>query len=132
MANYNVTTVGIPLRETRFTFIGQDIKNADVGKAVTLVVGAEANTVKLVSGTEPVLGRIETVEIEMDESVTVSVLIMGGYRLNCAPNEVFKAGDSVIAGATAGLVKAGPASEDLRFFVSEPDSSEGFVGVIKL
>ena len=35
MANYKVTSVGIPLRETRFTFIGQDIKNADVGKAVT-------------------------------------------------------------------------------------------------
>lgn len=132
MANYKVTTVGIPLRESRLSFIGQDIKNADVGKAVTLVVGTEANMVKLVSGTEPVLGRIETVEIEMDESITVSVLLMGGFRLNCAPNEVFKAGDTVIAGATAGLVKAGPVSEDFRFFVSEPDSSEGFVGVVKL
>ena len=115
-----------------FTFVGQGITEQDVGKAATLVLAGDANLVKLVEGAEPVLGRIETVEIEMNGDISVNVLLLGGFSLNCAPNEVFKVGDTLAAGATAGLVKAGPASTDLRFFVSEPDSSEGFVGVIKL
>ena len=132
MAKFNVTTSGLPIRESRFTFVGQGITEQDVGKAATLVLAGDANLVKLVEGAEPVLGRIETVEIEMNGDISVNVLLLGGFRLNCAPNEVFKVGDTLTAGATAGLVKAGPASTDLRFFVSEPDSSEGFVGVIKL
>ena len=132
MAKFNVTTTGLPIRESRFTFVGQDITEQDVGKAATLVLAGDANLVKLAEGSEPILGRIETVEIEMNGDISVNVLLLGGFRLNCAPNEVFKVGDTVAAGATAGLVKAGPASTDLRFFVSEPDSSEGFVGVIKL
>lgn len=132
MANFKVTTVGLPIRESRFTFVGQDIVEADVGKAVTLVLGGDANLVKLAEGTEPVLGRIETVETEMSGSISVNVLLLGGFRLACAPNEVFKTGDTVVPGATAGLVKSGGASTDLRFFVSEPASDEGFVGVIKL
>ena len=132
MAKFNVTTTGLPIRESRFTFVGQDITEQDVGKAATLVLAGDANLVKLAEGSEPILGRIETVEIEMNGDISVNVLLLGGFRLNCDPNEVFKVGDTVAAGATAGLVKAGPASTDLRFFVSEPDSSEGFVGVIKL
>ena len=132
MAKFNVTTTGLPIRESRFTFVGQGITEQDVGKAATLVLAGDANLVKLAKGSEPILGRIETVEIEMNGDISVNVLLLGGFRLNCAPNEVFKVGDTVVAGATAGLVKAGPASTDLRFFVSEPDSSEGFVGVIKL
>ena len=132
MAKFNVTTTGLPIRESRFTFVGQGITEQDVGKAATLVLAGDANLVKLAEGSEPILGRIETVEIEMNGDISVNVLLLGGFRLNCAPNEVFKAGDTLAAGATAGLVKAGPASTDLRFFVSEPDSSEGFVGVIKL
>lgn len=132
MAKFNVTTTGLPIRESRFTFVGQGITEQDVGKAATLVLAGDANLVKLAEGSEPILGRIETVEIEMNGNISVNVLLLGGFRLNCAPNEVFKVGDTVTAGATAGLVKAGPASTDLRFFVSEPDSSEGFVGVIKL
>lgn len=132
MAKFNVTTTGLPIRESRFTFVGQGITEQDVGKAATLVLAGDANLVKLVEDDEPVLGRIETVEIEMNGDISVNVLMLGGFRLNCAPNEVFKVGDTLTAGATAGLVKAGPASTDLRFFVSEPDSSEGFVGVIKL
>lgn len=132
MAKFNVTTTGLPIRESRFTFVGQGITEQDVGKAATLVLAGDANLVKLAEGSEPILGRIETVEIEMNGDISVNVLLLGGFRLNCAPNEVFKVGDTIVAGATAGLVKAGPASTDLRFFVSEPDSSEGFVGVIKL
>lgn len=132
MAKFNVTTTGLPIRESRFTFVGQGITEQDVGKAATLVLAGDANLVKLAEGSEPILGRIETVEIEMNGDISVNVLLLGGFRLNCAPNEVFKVGDTLTAGATAGLVKAGPASTDLRFFVSEPDSSEGFVGVIKL
>lgn len=132
MANFKVTTVGLPIRESRFTFVGQGIKQEDEGKAVTLVLGGDANLVKLAEGTEPVLGRIETVEIEMNGDISVNVLLLGGFRLICAPNEVFATGDTVVPGAAPGLVKSGGPSTDLRFFVSEPASDEGFVGVIKL
>ena len=132
MAKFNVTTSGLPIRESRFTFVGQGITEQDVGKAATLVLAGDANLVKLVEGAEPVLGRIETVEIEMNGSIIVNVLMSGGFRLACAKGEVFKVGDTVKPGATAGLVVAGVASTDLRFFVSEPASDEGFVGVIKL
>ena len=132
MANFKVTTTGIPFRESRFTFVGQGIKEADVGKAATIVLAGDANVVKLAAANEPILGRIETVEIEMNGNIIVNVLMSGGFRLACAKGAVFKVGDTVKPGATAGLVAAGTASTDLRFFVSEPASDEGFVGVIKL
>ena len=132
MANFKVTTTGIPFRESRFTFVGQGIKEADVGKAATIVLAGGANVVKLAAAGEPILGRIETVEIEMNGNIIVNVLMSGGFRLACAKGAVFKVGDTVKPGATAGLVAAGTASTDLRFFVSEPASDEGFVGVIKL
>lgn len=132
MANFKVTTTGIPFRESRFTFVGQGIKEADVGKAATIVLAGDANVVKLAAADEPILGRIETVEIEMNGNIIVNVLMSGGFRLACAKGAVFKVGDTVKPGATAGLVAAGTASTDLRFFVSEPASDEGFVGVIKL
>ena len=132
MANFKVTTTGIPFRESRFTFVGQGIKEADVDKAATIVLAGDANVVKLAAADEPILGRIETVEIEMNGSIIVNVLMSGGFRLACAKGAVFKVGDTVKPGATAGLVAAGTASTDLRFFVSEPASDEGFVGVIKL
>lgn len=132
MANFKVTTTGLPFRESRFTFVGQDITEKDVGKAVTVVLGGDANLVKLATGLESILGRIEVVEIEMNGDISVNVLMSGGYRLECAPGEVFATGDSVVPGAAPGLVKSGGASTDLRFFVSEPASDEGFVGVIKL
>lgn len=132
MANFKVTTTGIPFRESRFTFVGQGITEADVGKAATIVLAGDANLVKLAAANEPILGRIETVEIEMNGSIIVNVLMSGGFRLACAKGEVFKVGDTIQPGTTAGLVAAGTASTDLRFFVSEPASDEGFVGVIKL
>lgn len=132
MANFKVTTTGIPFRESRFTFVGQGITEADVGKAATVVLAGDANVVKLAAADEPILGRIETVEIEMNGNIIVNVLMSGGFRLACAKGAAFKVGDTVKPGTTAGLVVAGTASTDLRFFVSEPASDEGFVGVIKL
>lgn len=133
MAKYNVTTVGLPIQESKFTFVGvSTLTIADVGKAAALQVGSEANVVKLAENTDVILGRIETVEVEMNGNVSVSVLLLGGFRLECEKNEVFAAGDAIVAGATAGLVKSGGVSKDFRFFVSEPASDEGFVGVIKL
>ena len=66
MANFKVTTTGIPFRESRFTFVGQGITEADVGKAATIVLAGDANLVKLAEADEPILGRIETVEIDFD------------------------------------------------------------------
>ena len=78
------------------------------------------------------MGQIETVEIETSGEIIVNVLIMGGYRLPCATDATIKVGDTVV-GAGAGLVKAGAASTDLRFVVTEASTiAEGFVGVLKL
>lgn len=131
MKGFKPTTTGIPVNETRHTFHGAStITSADVGKAATL--DAAEMTIKLAGADEPVLGQIETVEIETTGEVTVNVLIMGGYRLACDPAEVIAVGDAVV-GKAGGLVKSGGKSTDLRFVVTEVSTiPEGFVGVIKL
>ena len=133
MKGFKPTTTGIPVNETRHTFNGVGITNADVGKAATLVTGGADVTVKLAGDGDIVLGQIETVEIETTGEIIVNVLILGGYRLRCATDAVIKVGDTVV-GAGAGLVKAGAtASTDLRFVVTEASTiAEGFVGVLKL
>lgn len=131
MKGFKPTTTGIPVNETRHTFNGVNtITTADIGKAATL--DAAEMTVKLAGADEPVLGQIETVEVETTGEVTVGVLIMGGYRLACDPAEVIAVGHTVV-GKAGGLVKSGGASKDLRFVVTEASTiPEGFVGVIKL
>ena len=131
MKGFKPTTTGIPVNETRHTFNGvSTITTADIGKAATL--DAAEMTVKLAGLDEPVLGQIETVEVETTGEVTVGVLILGGYRLACDPVEVIAVGDKVV-GKAGGLVKSGGASTDLRFVVTEASTiPEGFVGVIKL
>ena len=84
MKGFKPTTTGIPVNETRHTFNGvRTITTADIGKAATL--DAAEMTVKLAGLDEPVLGQIETVEVETTGEVTVGVLILGGYRLACDP-----------------------------------------------
>ena len=131
MKGFKPTTTGIPVNETRHTFNGvSTITTADIGKAATL--DAAEMTVKLAGADEPVLGQIETVEVETTGEVTVGVLILGGYRLACDPAEVIAVGNTVV-GKAGGLVKSGGASKDLRFVVTEASTiPEGFVGVIKL
>lgn len=130
MNGFQITTVGIPVQESRLTFNGtSDITKAHIGRAVTIDT-TQTNTVKLAGDGDVVLGQLMTVEIETTGEVVVTVWIMGGYRLACATGEVFAVGDTVV-GAGEGLVKSGGVSTDLRFFVTEPDTSEGFVGVIK-
>ena len=133
MKGFKPTTTGIPVNETRHTFHGVGITTADVGKAATLVTGGADVTVKLAGDGDPVLGQIETVEIETTGEIIVNVLILGGYRLRCATDAVIAVGATVV-GAGAGLVKAGvTASTDLRFVVTEASTiAEGFVGVLKL
>ena len=132
MKGFKPTTTGIPVNETRHTFHGPGITNADFGKAATLVTGGADVTVKLAGADDVILGQIETVEIETSGEITVNVLIMGGYRLPCATDAVIAVGDTVV-GAAAGLVKSGGASTDLRFVVTEASTiAEGFVGVLKL
>ena len=131
MKGFKPTTTGVPVNETRHTFNGVNtITTADIGKAATL--DAAEMTVKLAGLDKPVLGQIETVEVETTGEVTVGVLILGGYRLACDPTEVIAVGDKVV-GKAGGLVKSGGASTDLRFVVTEASTiPEGFVGVIKL
>lgn len=131
MKGFKPTTTGIPVNETRHTFNGvSTITTADIGKAATL--DAAEMTVKLAGLDEPVLGQIETVEVETTGEVTVGVLILGGYRLACDPAEVIAVGDTIV-GKAGGRVKSGGASTDLRFVVTEASTiPEGFVGVIKL
>lgn len=130
MKGFGVTTTGIIVQESRLTFNGAaEIQKKHVGCAVTIDTSAP-NTVKLAGDGDVVLGQLEIVEIETTGEVIATVAILGGYRLACAENAVFTAGDTVV-GAGEGLVKSGGASTDLRFIVTETDTSEGFVGVIK-
>lgn len=131
MKGFKPTTTGVPINETRHTFNGAaTITSADQGKAATLDV-AEM-TVKLAGLDDPILGQIEAVEVETTGEVIVNVLIMGGYRLPCAVDEVIAVGDTVV-GKADGLVKSGGKSTDLRFVVTEVSTiPEGIVGVIKL
>lgn len=132
MKGFKPTTTGVPVNETRHTFNGvSTITTADIGKAATL--DTAEMTVKLAGDDDVVLGQIEMVEVETTGEVIVGVLIMGGYRLACDPAAVIAVGDTVVGSATAGLVKSGGASTDLRFVVTEISTiPEGFVGVIKL
>lgn len=132
MKGFKPTTTGIPVNETRHTFHGVGITITDVGKAATLVMGGADVTVELAGDGDPVLGQIETVEVETTGEIIVNVLILGGYRLRCATNAVIDVGDTVV-GAGDGLVKSDGASADLRFVVTEASTiAEGFVGVLKL
>lgn len=130
MKGFRVTTTGIIVQESRLTWNGTpDITVNHTGHAATIDT-TQDNTVKLAGDGDPILGQIEVVEIETTGEVIVNVAIAGGYRLACEPNAQFTAGDTVV-GAGDGLVKSGGASTDLRFIVTETDTSEGFVGVIK-
>lgn len=135
MAGFKPNTSTIPVQESRHTaYIDESIKTEHVGHACTVVVGGTDLVVKLAGDGDPIFGQISTVEIPKNPNsrAVAMITVLGGYRLACAPNEAFKIGDTVVGGPN-GLVKAGAASTDFRFFVAETDAvAEGAVGVLKL
>lgn len=135
MAGYKPSTSTIPVQESRHTaYIDESIKSEHVGCACSVVVGGTDLVVKLAEDGDVVFGQISTVEIPKNPNsrAVAMITVLGGYRLSCAPNEAFKIGDTVVGGPN-GLVKAGPATTDFRFFVAETDAlADGAVGVLKL
>lgn len=103
---------GIHVEDFHFPFyLASGITKADEGKAVTLDTTA-ANTVKLAGDGDPILGRLEVVEVRVGEGVNVgTVALKGGLKLPLKSAETVNVGDAV-QGAGSGEVKALAVSQD--------------------
>lgn len=81
---YKNTLEGTALNETRFTFaLPATVTQADIGKAVSIDVSADA-AAKLALDGEEILGALLTVEVEGAGALTKvfgTVQILGGYNL---------------------------------------------------
>jgi hypothetical protein len=78
---------------------------ADQGKAVALDASA-ANTVKLAGDGDRIIGRLEVVEIRVQEGINIgTVSIQGGLDYPVKAGEVLAPGDSIVGSTTAGSVK---------------------------
>lgn len=88
-------------------FIATGITAADQGKAVTIDTTA-VNTVKLAGDNDRILGRLEVVEIRVQEGTSLgTVSLMGGLDFPPKAGYVAASGDNLV-GAAGGLVqKAG-------------------------
>lgn len=74
---------------------------ADIGKAVTLDTTAD-NTVKLATDTDPILGRLETVEDRTVEGILVgTVSLKGALKFPKAAGDTVDVGDMVQGSSTA-------------------------------
>ncbi len=104
---------GLIDEDAQYTFnVAAGITAADVGKAVTIDSTA-ANTVKLASDGDQILGRLEVVEVRSLEGVNVAtVSLKGGMvftvtpdALAIGPDEIPAVGDYLLGGNTAGAAK---------------------------
>ena len=90
-----------------FTFtmnVSGAVTRADVGKAVALDP-ATANTVKLAGADDVVYGRLESLEADGLDGLTVGA-VSRKFRAVLPTTGVVAVGDSVCGSATAGVVKA--------------------------
>lgn len=106
----NVIGNGVSLRglyhdDFQYPFLlATGITKADEGKAVALDASA-ANTVKLAGDGDRVIGRLEVVEIRVQEGINIgTVSIQGGLDYPVKAGETLVNGDSLV-GAAGGLVK---------------------------
>jgi hypothetical protein len=108
----NVIGNGVSLRglyhdDFQYPFLlAAGITIADQGKAVTLDASA-ANTVKLAGDGDRIIGRLEVVEIRVQEGINIgTVSIMGGLDFPAKAGYVAASGDNLV-GAAGGLVNKG-------------------------
>lgn len=106
----NVIGNGVSLRglyhdDFQYPFLlATGITKADEGKAVALDPSA-ANTVKLAGDGDRVIGRLEVVEVRIQEGINIgTVSIQGGLDYPVKVGEALQPGDSVV-GAAGGLLK---------------------------
>jgi hypothetical protein len=105
-----VTLLGFPQEDWHFTFnLASGITKADEGKAVAFD-GTNPNQVKLAAADEAVLGVLISVENRVQEGILVGTVALKGTFLLTTDGTTVNVGDQVQGGATAGLVKAMPAT----------------------
>lgn len=134
-----VSLRGLIHPEFQYGFLGAaGITKADEGKVVTLDTTV-ANTVKLAEDGDPILGRLEVVEVRVQEgTINCTVSIVGGMGMPVAtsaggsPADVPVIGGRVVGAeddeGNGGFVKAGSTGQWLVVEVAEDES---YVTVIK-
>jgi hypothetical protein len=107
----NVIGNGVSLRglyhdDFQYPFLlATGITKADEGKAVALDASA-ANTVKLAGDGDRVIGRLEVVEIRVQEGINIgTVSIQGGLDYPVKAGETLVPGDSVLGSTVLGSLK---------------------------
>lgn len=120
MSLFKVTLEGQPCQDTRNSFnLPNTVVMADIGKAVTLDLTVD-NGAKLAGDGDPILGKLETVEITgtgVNAKVVGMVTSNGGFQLPVKAGATIARGD-IPTGAGGGEIKGSVApSTDLRFVV---------------
>jgi hypothetical protein len=133
----NVIGNGVSLRgmyhdEFQYPFLlAAGITKADEGKAVTPDASA-ANTVKLAGDGDQIIGRLEVVEIRIQEGINIgTVSIQGGldYPLKAAEAALVN-GDRVVGGGS-GTIRKAAAGVYSAFMATGETSPSGNPVVIK-
>lgn len=132
----NVIGNGVSLRgmyhdDFQYPFVlAAGITKADEGKAVTLDASA-VNTVKLAGDGDRILGRLEVVEIRIQEGINIgTVSIQGGLDYPIKANEKFVSGDGLVGGG-AGTVRKAVAPEWSNILATGEFAKSGNVVAIK-
>lgn len=98
-----------------FTFtmnVSGAVTRADVGKAVALDP-ATPNTVKLAAANDVIYGRLESLEADGLDGLTVGAVARKFRAILPTDGTAVAVGDSVDGGATAGTVKAQVAADSI-------------------
>lgn len=114
---------GTQCQDTRNTFrLPATVTEDDIGKAVTIDTTVD-NGAKLADDGAPILGKLESVEIQgagANAVVYGMVTSNGGFNLPVKSGATIAKGD-VPVGAGNGEIKGGTASTDLRFIVTSTE-----------
>jgi hypothetical protein len=134
----NVIGNGVSLRglyhdEFQYPFLlAAGITKADEGKAVTPDASA-ANTVKLAGDGDRIIGRLEVVEIRVQEGINIgTVSIMGGLDYPLKGGEAALVNGDAVVGGGAGTIRKAGAGVVSSFVATGETSAAGNPVVIKV
>jgi hypothetical protein len=133
----NVIGNGVSLRgmyhdEFQYPFLlAAGITKADQGKAVTPDASA-ANTVKLAGDGDRIIGRLEVVEIRVQEGINIgTVSIQGGLDYPLKNGEAALANGDMVVGGGGGTIRKAGAGVFSTFVATGEVSPSGQPVVIK-
>jgi hypothetical protein len=98
------------------------LTTADIGKAVTLDATAP-NKVKLAGAQDPILGRLETVEVRSASQVVGSVSVSGIMKLPIGAGATIVVGDTAVGSGAA----TGGVTQRLVTATPTPDPTDNLV-----